>query len=342
MYVPVSDVPLLPVAGCAMPLQGRQRRTKHEAVRGEEVTKHCKKPYGDVASVCQGSRNRARDPRHRGTHDASVHGEISRSQAGRMSARWAWARATGSAARTSSARSTRAPRSSSGAHVAAQTSGRGLREVAGRTRASNDRDPDVLASCVGDALVRRPGPPRALGRTYVDILCLAWWNSLPPDRLIDRALELQAKGKVRQLMVSCHERSVFASSIADGRFDALMVRYNAAHPGPEREVFPAPRASAPASPVVSSHSPQRAGARCSILSSPRRRPSLCRRRAIVTASRSPTRTSTSVSRALATEPSSTRPSKPSHVDPWMPTSSRGCAVWGATFERRHRLSLAAG
>lgn len=79
---------------------------------------------------------------------------------------------------------------------------------------------------------------KALGTDYVDLLCLAWWNSLPPARIVDRALELQSKGKVRRLMVSCHERPTFAAFVEDGRYDALMVRYNAAHPGPEREVFP--------------------------------------------------------------------------------------------------------
>ena len=43
---------------------------------------------------------------------------------------------------------------------------------------------------------------------------------------------------VRHIMVSCHHRPTFEKFIADPAFDAIMVRYNAAHPGAEREVFP--------------------------------------------------------------------------------------------------------
>lgn len=79
---------------------------------------------------------------------------------------------------------------------------------------------------------------RSLGTEYVDLLTLSWWNAPPPRRIVDAALALREKGKVRGLMVSCHHRPTFESFIADPSFDALMVRYNAAHPGAEREVFP--------------------------------------------------------------------------------------------------------
>ena len=122
--------------------------------------------------------------------------------------------------------------------------GKGLREVARKDRGratigiqTYARAAWAMPGSVDDAL-------RALGTDYVDLLCLAWWSALPPERIVDRALTLQAKGKVRSLMVSCHARPVFASFVADGRYDALMVRYNAAHPGPERDVFPHVHASA--------------------------------------------------------------------------------------------------
>ena len=79
---------------------------------------------------------------------------------------------------------------------------------------------------------------RSLRTDYVDVLCLAWWNGPTPRRIVDAALELRAKGKVRSLMVSCHHRPTFETFIADPSFDALMLRYNAAHPGADREVFP--------------------------------------------------------------------------------------------------------
>ena len=79
---------------------------------------------------------------------------------------------------------------------------------------------------------------RQLGTDYVDVLCLAWWNGPPPKRIVDAALRLKEQGKVRRIMVSSHDRAALASMAADPRFDALMLRYNAAHTGAEREVFP--------------------------------------------------------------------------------------------------------
>jgi aryl-alcohol dehydrogenase-like predicted oxidoreductase len=115
---------------------------------------------------------------------------------------------------------------------------RGLREIARK-----DRERATIAiQTYARAAWAMPGSVdaalKALGTDYVDVLCLAWWNSMPPARIVDRALALEESGKVRHLMISCHDRPVFASVIADGRYDALMVRYNAAHPGPEHEVFP--------------------------------------------------------------------------------------------------------
>lgn len=116
--------------------------------------------------------------------------------------------------------------------------GRGLREVARKDRARAT----IAIQTYARAAWTMPGSVeralRALGTDYVDILCLAWWNGMPPARIVDRAMALRDSGKVRRLMVSCHERPTFARFIDDGRYDALMLRYNAAHPGAEREVFP--------------------------------------------------------------------------------------------------------
>jgi aryl-alcohol dehydrogenase-like predicted oxidoreductase len=79
---------------------------------------------------------------------------------------------------------------------------------------------------------------RQLGTDYVDVLCLAWWNGPPPRRIVDAALRLKDQGKVRRIMVSSHDRTTLASMASDTTYDALMLRYNAAHTGAEREVFP--------------------------------------------------------------------------------------------------------
>jgi aryl-alcohol dehydrogenase-like predicted oxidoreductase len=79
---------------------------------------------------------------------------------------------------------------------------------------------------------------RALDIDYVDVLTLSWWNGPIPRRILDAAVALREKQKVNLVMVSCHHRPNFESFIADPAYDALMIRYNAAHPGAEREVFP--------------------------------------------------------------------------------------------------------
>jgi len=116
--------------------------------------------------------------------------------------------------------------------------GRGLREVARKDRARAT----IAIQTYARAAWTIPGSVdralRALGTDYVDVLGLAWWNGPPPERIVARALALKESGKVRSLMISCHERPTFATFAADARYDALMVRYNAAHPGSEREVFP--------------------------------------------------------------------------------------------------------
>lgn len=79
---------------------------------------------------------------------------------------------------------------------------------------------------------------RQLGTDYVDLLGLAWWNDLPSHRILDAALALREEGKVRHIMVSCHHRPSFEKFLRDPSYSAWMLRYNAAHTGAEREVFP--------------------------------------------------------------------------------------------------------
>jgi aryl-alcohol dehydrogenase-like predicted oxidoreductase len=73
---------------------------------------------------------------------------------------------------------------------------------------------------------------------YTDFLLLGWWQQPPPARILDAALALQAEGKARHILISCHNRPMFQTLAANPAFGAVMVRYNAAHPGAEREVFP--------------------------------------------------------------------------------------------------------
>lgn len=77
-----------------------------------------------------------------------------------------------------------------------------------------------------------------LGLDYADVLLLGWYNGRPPQRILDAALELKEKGRVRHLMMSGHQRRFFPVMAREGILDAFMVRYNAAHRGAETEVFP--------------------------------------------------------------------------------------------------------
>jgi len=79
---------------------------------------------------------------------------------------------------------------------------------------------------------------RSLGTDHVDVLGLAWWNDVPSRRIWDAAIALRERGLVRHLMVSCHHRPSFEAFMRHEACEAWMVRYNAGHPGAEREVFP--------------------------------------------------------------------------------------------------------
>ena len=79
---------------------------------------------------------------------------------------------------------------------------------------------------------------KELGTDYTDLLLLGWWNERPPRKIVDAALALKQAGLTRAILISCHHRPTFATYIDDPAYDGIMVRYNAAHPGAETEVFP--------------------------------------------------------------------------------------------------------
>lgn len=116
--------------------------------------------------------------------------------------------------------------------------GRGLAELCARER---DELVVVVQSYARAATLLRPSLERALRRLRTeraDLLLLGWWNGRVPERIRDGAARLVDEGLARAVMVSCHHRPNFARLAEEPAFGALMVRYNAAHPGAEREVFP--------------------------------------------------------------------------------------------------------
>lgn len=57
-------------------------------------------------------------------------------------------------------------------------------------------------------------------------------------RVHDALLKLKEEGKVRSIGLSCHDRAFLGKLAANGDVNALMLRYNAAHRGAERDIFP--------------------------------------------------------------------------------------------------------
>lgn len=79
---------------------------------------------------------------------------------------------------------------------------------------------------------------RLLGIDHCDVLLLGWYNTLPPPRVLERTERLRDKGLFRHLAVSSHRRPTFVELAKDARYGILHIRYNAAHTGAERDVFP--------------------------------------------------------------------------------------------------------
>jgi aryl-alcohol dehydrogenase-like predicted oxidoreductase len=80
---------------------------------------------------------------------------------------------------------------------------------------------------------------KSLGMDHADILLLGLWNKEVSPGVFDQALQLRGRGLIRAIAVSTHNRPQ-AASIANhnGNVDILHVRYNAVHPGAERDIFP--------------------------------------------------------------------------------------------------------
>lgn len=87
-----------------------------------------------------------------------------------------------------------------------------------------------------------------LGTDYIDVLHLFWLGatSALTDGTMDTLLALKAEGKIRTIGVSIHDRERAGQLVNDSKIELFMLRYNAAHPGAERDVFPHLSARKPA------------------------------------------------------------------------------------------------
>lgn len=116
-----------------------------------------------------------------------------------------------------------------------------LRQELGRAR-----DRFVIASVVPMGFfgwsVRRAAENalRLLGTDYIDILQLGWLGrgSAWTKATVEALVRLREEGKVRAIGVSIHDRKRAGELAVSSPLDMLMIRYNAAHPGAERDIFP--------------------------------------------------------------------------------------------------------
>jgi len=81
---------------------------------------------------------------------------------------------------------------------------------------------------------------KKLGTDYLDVFQLFWlgrasaWSKSTMDALVS----LKESGMVRSIGVSIHDRRRAGELAEESPLDLLMIRYNAAHPGAERDIFP--------------------------------------------------------------------------------------------------------
>lgn len=118
---------------------------------------------------------------------------------------------------------------------------RPLREACRR-----DRERYVIAG--GPTLTWFPGQlqryvdraRKLLGTDFLDVLQLYWLGTMSrfSPAMVEEMVRIRESGAVRALAVSIHDRPRAGRLASDSPLDVLMIRYNAAHPGAERDIFP--------------------------------------------------------------------------------------------------------
>jgi len=83
---------------------------------------------------------------------------------------------------------------------------------------------------------------------YIDILTLyyvetgnEWEEIVGPGGAWDYLHQQKQTGRLKMIGLTSHQRKLAAGWARSGKLDLLMIRYNAAHRGAEREVFPVAR-----------------------------------------------------------------------------------------------------
>jgi aryl-alcohol dehydrogenase-like predicted oxidoreductase len=81
---------------------------------------------------------------------------------------------------------------------------------------------------------------KLLGTDYLDVFQLFWVGvtSAITQGTLEALARLKEEKKIRAIGVSIHDRARAGRLAEDSPIDLFMLRYNAAHPGAERDVFP--------------------------------------------------------------------------------------------------------
>lgn len=78
------------------------------------------------------------------------------------------------------------------------------------------------------------------GSDYIDVVQVFWAGKMSAltDGVVGELVKLREEGKARAIGVSIHDRVRAGKLAAEGPLDFFMIRYNAAHPGAETDIFP--------------------------------------------------------------------------------------------------------
>jgi aryl-alcohol dehydrogenase-like predicted oxidoreductase len=91
-------------------------------------------------------------------------------------------------------------------------------------------------------MVRRgvDGVLKKLGTDHLDVAMLHWLGktSAWTDGTVDELKKCKESGKAKILGISIHDRPRAGKLAEDSPLDLFMIRYNAAHPGAESDIFP--------------------------------------------------------------------------------------------------------
>jgi len=81
---------------------------------------------------------------------------------------------------------------------------------------------------------------KKLETDYIDVFQLFWLGrtSAWTESTINTLVSLRESGMVRAIGASMHDRKRAGNLVEDSPLDMLMIRYNAAHPGAEQDIFP--------------------------------------------------------------------------------------------------------